>query len=126
VGGGVGLEVGRVRAKTLDLTKSEGGDLYGDLRDIAAVSLTSRASSQAARKRELDRERARLTSCAGVLSVIFEELGPRADQLAPSAGRARVFWLGPVRSDVILGRDEAWTLRSSDGKWRVSTADALP
>jgi hypothetical protein len=110
---------------TLDLTHFEGNDLYGHLRDTALASLTADGPTQAARKRELDGKRARLTSCRGVLSVIFEELGPRAGGLARRAARIQVFWLGPVHTDVFLGRDEAWTLTSTGRTWRISTTDAL-
>lgn len=105
---------------TLDLRKIDGNDLYGNLRDNAVASLPSYATTV----KELRRLRATATNCRGVLALIFAELGPKADQLAESAARARVYWLGPERSDVFVG-DEAWTL-TRDGKgWRVRTADAL-
>jgi hypothetical protein len=110
---------------TLDLRRSEGRDLYGDLRDTALASLSSDAASPAARKRDLDRKRAMATNCRGVLTLIFEELGPKADQLAARAAHTPVYWVGPIRTNVLLGNDEAWTLTSSARSWRISTTNAL-
>lgn len=110
----------------LDATRYGDATLYEDLRIAVLGSLSSDAASPSARMRDLDRKRARATSCRGVLALIFTEIGDQASRrLVVQSARMRASWAAPDHTAVSLGRDGAWALTRQGGQWKIVIANAL-